>query len=93
MCEEKYQTIDETINEHFELSRKFDEYFPIYLKVKDNSSEIYILDIDYSAEVLDLENSIKSFDGDVPLDNIIINVKSLFSEIKFRILALLKNKK
>lgn len=50
----------------------------------------YIFEIDYSSEILDLENAIRPFEGEIPSSNIVINVKSLFNEIKFRILSLIK---
>ncbi|MBO5381141.1 MAG: hypothetical protein J6A40_03500 [Bacteroides sp.] len=91
MEKEDFQTIEKAINKHFKLSRKSDEYFPIYIIAKDNALKKYIFDIDYSAEILDLKNAIKPFDGNLPSDIIGINTESLFVEIKLKILDLIKD--
>ena len=73
MSNGQYPTIEKTIDDKFELSRKHDEYFPIYIRARDKSFEKYIFEIDYSSEILDLENAIRPFEGEIPSSNIVIN--------------------
>jgi hypothetical protein len=42
MDKECILTIEEAISGYFEISRKHDEYFPIYIRARDKSFEKYI---------------------------------------------------
>lgn len=89
--EEQFVTLKKEINDEFIMLRKSDQYFPIYLVAKDNHSEIYTLNVNYSDEDLDLENALTRTNDILPFQ--IVKPETLFTEIKFRIDKLIKERK
>ena len=82
--DKQFIALETAINDEFIMLRKFDQYFPIYLVAKDNHSEVYALNVDYSKEELDLENTL-------PFQ--VIKPETLFTEIKLRIDKQVKERK
>ena len=89
--DKQFIALETAINDEFIMLRKFDQYFPIYLVAKDNHSEVYALNVDYSKEELDLENVIVQTNDTLPFQ--VVKPETLFTEIKLRIDKLVKERK
>ena len=79
----------DSINEEFNIFRKSDEYFPIYL-VACKSGDTYVVNVEYPQDSLNIK------DVNVKIERIAsfkrVNVETLYTDVQSEIVRFVKNR-